>query len=191
MKPTKFDRNKYSWVLRFYPPSWRKSNGEVFLAMLEDDAAARGLSRMPIPEVIRLVLYGLRERFLPYSPVGLISKISLAFSLFVAIFYTLLIAWSPAGQGPGQLGPFANPSVITGIGIFLAYCSAALNRTKTMRFFAKASALIATSLFLLGQFERWQGPGVEITVIFSLSCAIAHLNLGLTKNRSQTRYSVK
>lgn len=52
----------YSKLLRWYPRSWREENGDVFLGMLEDDAAARGATKPGFTEAWSIRVHGLAER---------------------------------------------------------------------------------------------------------------------------------
>ncbi|WP_181059737.1 hypothetical protein [Pseudoclavibacter sp. AY1H1] len=52
----------YGKLLRWYPRAWREENGEVFLGMLEDDAAARGAMRPGVAEAWSIRVHGLAER---------------------------------------------------------------------------------------------------------------------------------
>ncbi|PPF45906.1 hypothetical protein C5B85_04370 [Pseudoclavibacter sp. AY1F1] len=52
----------YSKLLRWYPKAWRGENGDVFLGMLEDDAAARGATKPEFTEAWSIRVHGLAER---------------------------------------------------------------------------------------------------------------------------------
>lgn len=52
----------YTKLIRWYPRAWREENGEVFLGMLEDDAAARGATKPGFAEAWSIRGHGLAER---------------------------------------------------------------------------------------------------------------------------------
>lgn len=52
----------YSTLLRWFPKAWRQENGDVFLGMLEDDAAARGITKLSFTEAWSIRVQGLAER---------------------------------------------------------------------------------------------------------------------------------
>lgn len=138
----------YSKLLRWYPKAWREENGDVFLGMLEDDAAARGATKPGFSEAWSIRVHGLAERAsykvaLFFAVLALIASSAPGVVIFTERLVTGydFVTVSPALVISTVLAP--------GIGVAASGLSIVTLLLST-RHLTVGAAAIATTLFVTG-----------------------------------------
>jgi hypothetical protein len=136
--------------------------------MLLEDAEGRGLVKPTSVDRFSIIGGGLKERFLSFERVPMPTRAVLFTGAAFSGYYAFVIAWSPQADVPGGLGPFANPGVITGALITLAWLLAALNAGRSSRMLCwtafASNLVIADAAAVLD----WFGPGIAAAIIFAV-----------------------
>ncbi|MBF4549419.1 hypothetical protein [Pseudoclavibacter sp. VKM Ac-2888] len=136
----------YESLLRWYPKAWRDDNGAVYLAILEDDAKARGRSRPGFGEAWTIRLHGLTER----------ATFKFAFVCAVLAFLSFsapMVATMPERLSAGAVFISVTPALIAAVlvsrvlatGAFALAVVAALVRARRI---SASTALLAVSALL-------------------------------------------
>ena len=102
--------SEYRRLLRWYPACWRAQHEEVVVAILLDQADARGDTVPTMSDRFTMAIGGLRQRFGASSGRPSSVIVPLAAATAFSLFYFSVIAWSPGIRYPGAVGPFTNPS---------------------------------------------------------------------------------
>lgn len=169
--------DEYRLLLRWYPARWRKTNESTVLGMLLDDADRRGLSAPSSEDRVGLICGGLRERFFSFEPVPAASQTALLLGVAFSFFYCFVTAWSPGAHHAGSLGPFANPSILTGVLLVLGCTLALFNAGRSSRLISW-TAFVVNALILAGAMRwHWLGPSVWAGGVFALITLVASIRM--------------
>jgi hypothetical protein len=157
---------EYRRMLRWYPAEWRRQNEDAIIGALldEDDAARR--SRPVLANRMSLVAGGLRQRFIAPERRSIANLIVLSAATALSLFY-FTITWAPGSRYAGSIGPFSNPSVITGVLLIAAFVLALCGRGKTARLLAVLGIVAEIAVGALSQTFDWQGPSPYTVVLFA------------------------
>ena len=94
-------RSQYERLLRWYPPSWRQTNGQLMLDTIEEHADASGRTRPSRAEAWSLRAHGLAERA-TVPEIIVVASTALALSLS-----TVVVLWfGGVARGPWAQGAF-------------------------------------------------------------------------------------
>jgi hypothetical protein len=170
--------DRYTLLLAFYTPHWRKQNGRAVLDLLRDEHAQSGRSGPSARDALSFAQAGIQERLLtPHVSPGTLATTALV--LLAAIgtaLYSGAVLWAAGANWPGHFGPFSNPAPIAGA-FFIGSAGFALaSRDGMARLLASAGGASALLLIGLAVPGGWLGPGFQVS--------FAMVGLGLLATRS-------
>ncbi len=158
---------KYRQLLRWYPARWRRENELLFLGMLLDESDCRGSASPALGDRLSIVRGGLKERLLPYQRVPIAHRSALLVGVLFSLYYVFHVAWAPGNQLSGGIGPFANPSILTGAMMCVAWLLAVVRAGISSRVVAAGTTVVSlTVAFAAWRFD-WLGPSPECAFIFA------------------------
>lgn len=159
--------SRYRTLVRWYPASWRKRNGEAIVSVLMDEDDAHGRVAPTLAGQVSIVAGGLHERFIAperLNRLGLGAQIAAA---AFSVWYLAVIAWAPGISYPGTLGPFSNPMAVVGAMLSIGLVCALLGRGRTARLVAILSVPVTILIGTMSASNSWLGPGLPAVVIFA------------------------
>lgn len=160
-------------LLAWYPAQWRAKNETEMLSVLLEDAQNRGLDKPKASDKLAIRLSGLRQRLVPFERVPIHARVLLFIGLIYSLFYSFVISWSPGIHAPGSLGPFANPSMITGALIALAWMLAIFNAGMPSRRISAVAFYANLIIVATASYAGWLGPSPWAALIFAFVTAFA------------------
>jgi hypothetical protein len=104
-------RSSYQRLLRWYPPSWRRANGQVMLDTLEQHASATGHAKPSAGEAWSIRAHGLAEQATPPRIVGISAA-----ALLLSLVPTAALWFGAPLNGPGLMSAQFFASLLTSIG---------------------------------------------------------------------------
>ena len=155
----------YDRMLRFYPPEWRAQNGPAMVGALLDQAEDEQRERPNLSDRVSLAVGGIHQTLLSTGTGSRWTLLPLGAAAALSAFY-FSITWSPGITYPGTLGPFANPSVIAGALVIIAFGFAVFSRYRTARILSLAAIVLEIVFGVISARENWLGPSWETVVLF-------------------------
>ncbi len=172
MSGSRLERQIDAW-LRWYPKEWRDANGPAIRGSLLDQAEATGSDRLRFADRVALASAGMSARQAGRS--RLVSALAGVAFLGFAVVYAAGISWSPGFTGPGGLLGFSNPSIVS-LALGLAAVAAAVLAFPRVALVAAGAAVLLQSAFVVASAgSGWQGPSVEMLLVFAGLLAVAAL----------------
>ncbi|MFF1876595.1 hypothetical protein [Leifsonia sp. NPDC058230] len=179
----------YLNLLAWYSPEWRAEYGDAMLGTLLDQADAESRTRVSLVERAELIVGGLRERLLSPRRLTWPNVVALSAATVLSLYY-FSVTWSPGSLAPGFIGPFANPSVITGVLIVGAFVGLMLSRPASVRVLALASVFVEVGVGVLAHTFNWFGPSWSTVLLFVGLALLAALPLRRTRTAIAAAASV-
>jgi hypothetical protein len=160
-------RDEYRRLLRWYPLQWRRRNEEIMIGTLLDQAQEAGREHPNSDDRRSLMLGGLRARAVGSGKRSLVGTGALGIGVVFSLIYLSLISWDPAHHFLGYVGPFTNPSVITGALLTASFLLSLFRMNGVSNLLALTSAASSALIGLLAWQNGWLGPGPPAVVLFA------------------------